>query len=424
MTSSSNQIADHDPFLALRYREFKFFLANKFFLTIGIQMQNVIVGWQVYEWTHDVMALGLIGLAEAIPFIITSLFSGHVADTFNRKKIILLFTGLFVLMTIGLLFMSMHAGAVYERFGTLPIYVAVCLVGVIRGFLSAALPSILAQIIPRKAYGNAATWNSSVWHIAAVIGPAFAGLLIALGYSTAYLIDLFFIVLSFVAFLFITNRPVEAKNQTETLYESIRAGIRFVFSNQLILGALSLDLFAVLFGGAIALLPAFSDKVLHMGSVELGFLRAAPAMGATLMALIIAYRPVGKKAGRSLFISVAAFGVATILFGLSETFWAAFFCLLLTGAFDNVSVVIRHTILQLSTPDTMRGRVSAVNGIFIGSSNEIGAFESGATADFMGIRRAIVFGGIMTVLVVATTARMAPKLRKLDMKDLEEPTAE
>jgi MFS family permease len=423
MTSRSNQTTDHDPFLALRYREFKFFLANKFFLTIGIQMQNVIVGWQVYEWTHDVMALGLIGLAEAIPFIITSLFSGHVADTFNRKKIILLFSGLFVLMTTGLLFMSMYAGVVYDRFGTIPIYVAVCLVGVIRGFLSAAFPSILAQIVPRKAYGNAATWNSSVWHIAAVVGPAFAGLLIALGYSTAYLIDLFFIVLSFVAFLFITNRPVEAKKQSETMYESIRAGIHFVFSNQLILGALSLDLFAVLFGGAVALLPAFSDNILNMGSVELGFLRAAPAMGATIMALIIAYRPIGKKAGRSLFISVAAFGAATILFGLSETFWAAFFCLLLTGAFDNVSVVIRHTILQLSTPDSMRGRVSAVNGIFIGSSNEIGAFESGATADFMGIRRAIVFGGIMTVLVVATTARMAPKLRKLDMQDLEEPTA-
>lgn len=423
MSSRSDQPMKHDPFLALRYREFNFFLANKFFLTIGIQMQNVIVGWQVYEWTHDVMALGLIGLAEAVPFIVTSLFSGHVADTFNRKKIILLFTGLFALMTAGLLFLSLHAQVVFQTYGTLPIYVAVCIVGVIRGFLSAAFPSILSQIVPRKAYGNAATWNSSVWHIAAVVGPAFAGLLIALGYSTAYFIDLFFIVLSFVAFLFIANRPLEAKTKTETMYESIRAGIRFVFSHQLILGALSLDLFAVLFGGAVALLPAFSDKILHMGSVELGFLRAAPAMGATLMALIIAYRPVGKKAGRSLFISVAAFGVATVLFGLSESFWAAFFCLLLTGAFDNVSVVIRHTILQLSTPDTMRGRVSAVNGIFIGSSNEIGAFESGATADVMGIRRAIVFGGIMTVLVVATTARMAPKLRKLDMKDLEEPIA-
>ena len=423
MNSSKQHDTDHDPFLALRYREFIYFLANKFFLTIGIQMQNVIVGWQVYEWTHDVMALGLIGLAEAIPFIITSLFSGHVADNYNRKNIILLFTGLFILMTAGLLFLSMHATTVFESYGTLPIYAAVCLVGVIRGFLSAAFPSILSQIVPRKAYGNAATWNSSVWHIASVVGPAFAGLLIAVGYSTAYLIDLFFIALSFVAFLFIANRPLEVKKQTETMYESIRAGIRFVFSNQLILGALSLDLFAVLFGGAVALLPAFSDRILHMGSVELGFLRAAPAMGATIMALIIAYRPMGKKAGRSLFISVAAFGGATILFGLSDSFAAAFVCLLLTGAFDNVSVVIRHTILQLSTPDHMRGRVSAVNGIFIGSSNEIGSFESGLTADFMGIRRAIVFGGIMTIFVVASTARMAPKLRKLDMKELEEPTA-
>lgn len=423
MSTQEDIPAEHDPFLALRYREFNFFLANKFFLTLGIQMQNVIVGWQVYEWTHDVLALGLIGLAEAIPFIVTSLFSGHVADNYNRKKIILLFTGLFVLMTVGLLFLSMHAQAVFESYGTLPIYAAICLVGVIRGFLSAAFPTILAQIVPRKAYGNAATWNSSIWHIASVIGPAMAGLLIALGYSTAYFIDLFFIVLSFVAFLFIANRPMEAQKQTETMYESIRAGIRFVFSNQLILGALSLDLFAVLFGGAVALLPAFSDRILHMGSVELGFLRAAPAIGATIVAFIIVYRPVGKKAGRSLFISVAGFGGATILFGLSDSFAAAFVCLLLTGAFDNVSVVIRHTILQLSTPDHMRGRVSAVNGIFIGSSNEIGAFESGATADIMGIRKAIVFGGIMTVLVVVSTARLAPKLRKLDMKKLEEPTA-
>ena len=269
MRSQKNSAAEHDPFLALRYREFNFFLANKFFLTLGIQMQNVIVGWQVYEWTHDVMALGLIGLSEAIPFIVTSLFSGHVADNYNRKNIILLFTGLFVLMTAGLLFLSMHAQTVFESFGTLPIYAAVCLVGVIRGFLSAAFPTILAQIVPRKAYGNAATWSSSVWHIASVIGPAMAGLLIALSYSTAYFIDLLFIVLSFVAFMFIANRPIEAKAKTETMYESIRAGIRFVFSNQLILGALSLDLFAVLFGGAVALLPAFSDRILHMGSVEL-----------------------------------------------------------------------------------------------------------------------------------------------------------
>ncbi|MEN9441671.1 MAG: hypothetical protein RLZ33_1748, partial [Bacteroidota bacterium] len=223
---------------------------------------------------------------------------------------------------------------------------------------------------------------------------------------------------AFLAFLFIASKPIPVKEKSESLFESLSAGIKFVFKNQLILGALSLDLFAVLFGGAVALLPAFADKVLHAGAVELGFLRAAPAVGAVLMALIIAYKPPTKNAGRNLFLSVGAFGLATILFGLSTNFYLALFFLFLTGAFDNVSVVIRHTILQLSTPDNMRGRVSAVNGIFIGSSNEIGAFESGAAARALGLRPSIVFGGIMTVLVVLATAKLAPKLRKLNIDHL------
>jgi MFS family permease len=408
----------HDPYAALRVREFVFFLTNRFFLTLGIQMQSVIVGWQVYDLTGDVLALGMIGLAEAIPFILVSFFSGHIADTFNRKHIILFFSFLFILVTGTLLYFSYDADSVIKQYGTTPIFIAIACVGIIRGFLSAALPSFMSQIIPRALYGNAATWNSTVWHIGSVVGPSIAGLLIAINYTTAYTIDISFIILSFIAMLFIASKPLPLKEKGESLLTSISAGIKFVFKNQLILGALSLDLFAVLFGGAVALLPAFADQILHVGAIELGFLRAAPAVGAVIMALIIAYKPPTHNAGRNLFLSVGAFGLATILFGLSTNFYMAFFFLFLTGAFDNVSVVIRHTILQLSTPDNMRGRVSAVNGIFIGSSNEIGAFESGTTARAFGLKPSIIIGGILTIAVVLITAKLAPKLRKLNINNL------
>jgi MFS family permease len=408
----------HDPFAVLRLKEYKFYLANRFLLTMGITMQSVIVGWQVYDITKDVFALGMIGLSEAIPFIVISIFSGHIADTFNRKKIILWFTFLFIIVTGALLYLSTDASSFIQRYGTLPIFSMIVLVGVIRGFLSAAFPSILSQIVPRELYGNAATWNSTVWHGASILGPSVAGLLIAVGYTTAYTVDITFIALSFLAFLFIASKPVPPREKSETLYESLTSGIKFVFKNQVVLGALSLDLFAVLFGGAVALLPAFAEEILHAGAVELGFLRAAPAIGAVVMAFIIAYKPPTKNAGRNLFLAVGAFGLSTILFGLSENIWMAFFFLFLTGAFDNVSVVIRHTVLQLATPDNMRGRVSAVNGIFIGSSNEIGAFESGATARAFGLKPSIIVGGILTVLVVAVTAKLAPKLRQLNIKDL------
>lgn len=416
MTTSQNK--KHDPFAVLKIKEFNFFLTNKFFFTLAIQMQSVIVGWQVYDLTKDVFALGMIGLAEAIPFIVVSLFSGHIADNFNRKRIILVFTFLLLIATFALLYFTLDASEILKKHGSFPIFIVIGFIGVIRGFLSAAFPSIMAQIVPRALYSNAATWNSTFWHIASVLGPACAGLLISVGYSTAYVIDIILICISFLAFLFIQSKPIPKKETVESLAESLSAGIKFVFKNQLILGALSLDLFAVLFGGAVAMLPAFADKILHVEAIELGFLRAAPAIGAVVVALLIAYKPMTHNAGRNLFISVGAFGLATILFGLSTNFYWAFFFLLLTGAFDNVSVVIRHTILQLSTPDEMRGRVSAVNGIFIGSSNEIGAFESGVTARAFGLKPSIILGGILTIAVVLGISKLAPKLRKLNIDSL------
>ena len=411
----SESTIKHDPFAALRIKEFLFFLNTRLFLTLGIQMQSVIVGWQIYIYTKDVLALGMIGLAEAIPFIIVSLFAGHIADTFNRKYIIILFTSLLLVCTSLLLYFSLDTSTVIKTYGTLPIFMVIGGIGVIRGFLAAAFPSLMSQIVPRHLYANSSTWNSTVWHVASVIGPAIAGFICAISFSVAYEVDVIMIVISILSVLFIASHPLPPKEKKESLTESLSAGIKFVFGNQIILGALSLDLFAVLFGGAVAMLPAYADKILHVGSVELGLLRAAPALGAVIMALIIAYKPPTRNAGRNLFLAVAAFGIATILFGISTNFYFSLFFLFLTGAFDNVSVVIRHTILQLSTPDEMRGRVAAVNSIFIGSSNEIGAFESGVAARAMGLKPSVVFGGIMTILIVALTAKIAPKLQKLNL---------
>lgn len=382
-------------------------------------MQSVIVGWQVYELTKDVLALGMVGLAEAIPFIIVSLFSGHVADNFNRKHIIIIFTSLLIICTSALLWFSMETTTVVQTYGTYPIFIVIGGIGVIRGFLSASFPSFMAQIVPREYYANSATWNSTAWHVASIVGPAMAGFICAVSFVAAYQVNIAMIITAIISFFFIRSKPLPAKERKESLKESLSAGIKFVFSNQLILGALSLDLFAVLFGGAVGMLPAYADAILHVGAAELGFLRAAPAAGAVLMALILAYKPLTKNAGRNLFISIAAFGLATILFGISTNYYWSLFFLFLTGAFDNVSVVIRHTILQLSTPDNMRGRVSAVNSIFIGSSNEIGSFESGIAARAMGLMPSVVFGGIMTIAIVGITARLAPKLRTLDLRKIQ-----
>ncbi len=416
--------SDHDPFAALRVKEFLFFLNTRFFLTLAIQMQSVIVGWQIYEITKDELALGMIGLSEALPFIIISFFSGHVADTVSRKLIILISISFLILSTSALLYFSSDASTVLQHYGTFPIYLVFGFIGIVRGFISAAFPAFMAQIVPRELYANSATWNSSMWHVGAVVGPAIAGIICAISFFAAYTVNIVFILLSIVSFLFIASKPVPVKEKKESLMESLSGGIKFVFGNQLILGALSLDLFAVLFGGAVAMLPAFADKILHVGSAELGFMRAIPAVGAIFTAIILAYKPITKNAGRNLFLNVALFGLATIFFAVSTNYYLSLFFLFLTGAFDNVSVVVRHTILQLSTPDEMRGRVSAVNSIFIGSSNEIGGFESGVAAkafggNAVGLVRSVIFGGVMTILIVAGTYKITPKLRKLNLKEIE-----
>jgi MFS family permease len=415
----TNSGIKHDPFSALRNKEFILFLNTRFFLTLAIQMQSLIVGWQIYTITNNKLALGMICLAEALPFIAVSLFSGYVADTVSRKLIITISLLLLVLSTSALLYFAGASSTVIQTYGTLPIYFVFGFIGVVRGFISAAFPAFMAQIVPREHYANSAVWNSSVWHTGAVIGPVLAGFICVISYSAAYTVNLIFIFIAILSFILIASRPVPAREKKETVFQSLSAGVKFVFGHQLILGALSLDLFAVLFGGAVAMLPAFAKEILFAGPAELGFLRAAPAIGAIFTAIILAYRPITKNAGRNLFFNIALFGVATILFAISSNYYLSLFCLFLTGAFDNVSVVIRHTILQLTTPDSMRGRVSAVNSIFIGSSNEIGGFESGLTASLWGLVPSVVVGGFLTILTVGITARMAPELRALDLKNIE-----
>ena len=419
--------SNHDPYAVLRIRDYRLFLTGRFFLTLGIQIQSITVGWQVYEHTKDPLWLGMIGLAEFVPFLCTALFAGHIADITSRKKIILIAASVLIACTAGLTLYSMNAAALADSYGIMPVYGIIFITGIARAFLGPSVFAFLSQLVPRELYANASSWNSTAWHIGAVSGPALGGLLFGLysaldarthfdAFTLTYATDLCFMLVALIFFALVASRPLPEREKNEPLLTSIGEGLRFVFSNQVVLGALSLDLFAVFFGGAVALLPIFADQVLHVGPEGLGLLRAAPAAGALLMAFVLAYYPPFRNAGRYLLGSVAAFGLCMIVFGISRNFYVSMAALALSGAFDNVSVIIRHTVLQLLTPDHMRGRVSAVNSIFIGSSNEIGEFESGVAARLLGLVPSVVFGGGITVLVVGLTARFAPKLKELDLE--------
>ncbi|MCX6278132.1 MAG: MFS transporter [Bacteroidetes bacterium] len=409
-----------DAYAVLKIRDFRLFLMFRFFTTIAIQMQGLIVGWQVYELTRDPLALGLVGLAEALPNIAVVLFAGHAADRYNRKRIIIWFTFFFLAGTLSLFLFTIKRFGIIAAFGVLPIYFVVAVSGVSRAFLYPSIVAMMSQLIPRNLYANASTWSSTGWHVAAITGPAFGGLIYGfLGVRVAYLSVLFFLMLSLLLLGFVKNRPVQPSSFDETLFERLSSGLKFVFKNQILLGAMSLDMFAVLFGGAVAMLPVFAAEVLNVGPQGLGFLRAAPMVGAVLMSLIIAHKPPMIHAGRNMMIGVAGFGLSILLFALSHNFYLSLGLLMLSGMFDNVSVIIRATAMQLITPDEMRGRVAAVNAIFIGSSNEIGSFESGVAAKLMGLIPSVVFGGFMTLAIVGFTSKFAPKLRRLNLREID-----
>ena len=402
------------PYAALKIPDFRRFIFTRFCVTLAIQIQAVVVAWQVYEMTKDPLSLGLIGLAEAIPSIGVSLYAGHVADTVQRKKIIIVCLSVLLICSVALLFFTMDAGAFILSFGVVPIYAVIFVSGIARGFLTPAVFSYMPQLVPRELYPNAVTWNSTLWETAAIGGPALGGFLYGfLGITASYLTDVLLMMCGLILIVGVSSKQLPETMDEQGVIEKIRSGLRFVFRNPIILSAISLDLFAVLFGGAVALLPIFAAEILHVGKEGLGVLRSAPSVGALLIAVYITHHPIMKNTGKILLYCVAGFGICMIFFALSTNFWLSLFLLMLSGSFDCISVIIRGTLLQTLTPENMKGRVSAVNHIFIGSSNEIGMFESGVAARLMGVVPSVIFGGCMTILVVSVTGWVSKSLRTL-----------
>ena len=413
----------NDPYAALRYREFNTFLLLRFAMVFAWSMQFIIIEWQVYSLTKNPLSLGIIGLMEIIPAVAMALFAGHIVDQKEKKSLLFKCIVGFSIISIGLFLLTWPPVVSGWKMNTVlyAIYFMVFLGGIVRSFLGPTIFSLLSLIVPKKAYSNAATWSSSVWQVGSVVGPAVAGFSIHwIGVHWSLCIVIAFSIFSIIALTQIESKPILNKKIGEPVKESLKAGVRFVFNNPAILSSLSLDMFAVLFGGAVALLPIFAQDILKVGPEGFGVLRAAPAVGAFITMFVSAYVPMNKNAGMKLLIAIFGFGVCIIVFGLSTLYWLSVVALFFSGIFDGISVVIRQTILQLKTPDDMRGRVSAVNSIFVGSSNELGAFESGVTAKLMGTVTAVVFGGSMTLLTVLVTGFVSPTFRKLDLqKDLE-----
>lgn len=399
----------------LANKEFRLFLTTRICLTIALQMQAVITGWHIYKLTEDPFSLGLIGLAEAIPAISIALYAGHIADVSSKKKILLKSILVLLGCSVGLSLVSSDEFVIgfSPEWSVNGMYFFIFLSGFARGFYAPAGFSFIAQLVAKEQLVTASTLNSSAWQMAAIAGPAAGGLCYAwLDITPTFFIIIAFIVLAATAMYFITSKPISSVNKNEAIISRLEVGIKYVFSNKVILSAITLDLFAVLFGGAVALLPVFANEILNAGPQGLGILRAAPSIGASITMIWLSVKKPFKKPGVVLLWCVAAFGICMIGFAWSTFFWLSAFLLLLSGAFDSVSVVIRGNILQLQTPDEMRGRVSAVNTMFIGSSNEIGAFESGLAARLLGTVPSVVFGGCMTLLVVGITALKANQLKR------------
>jgi MFS family permease len=402
----------HDPYAALRFPDFRRLVLSHSTATVAREAQIVVVGWQVFAQTNDPLSLGLIGLAEALPFIAVALYAGHMADRASRKSIAILGTLGVALSALALLIFTVVPGVLTPT-RVWPVYAVIFASGIARSFTRPSLTALSAELIPREIYPNAINWRSSTWQFAAILGPALGGLLYGFaGPAGAYAVVTVLMIVALVAVARIRHRSETPPPSDMPVSESLKIGIRFLLRQPVVLGAMSLDLFSVLFGGAVALLPIFA-RLLHVGPQGLGALRAAPAVGSLIVGLYLAHRPPFRRTGVTLFAAVALFGLCMIAFALSRSFWLSFALLLLSGMADNISVLIRSTLIQTMTPTEMLGRVSSVNQIFIGSSNEIGAFESGVAARLLGTVPSVIFGGVMTLVVVAVTAALSPKLRKL-----------
>src|SRR4051812_3549560 len=406
----------HDPYVSLRNPNFLWYVASLVALTLGTQIQATVVAWQVYAITKDPLSLGLVGLAEALPFIGAALYAGHIADRHDRKALSMIALAVQLVCGAALLVLTAYSSRFLAR-SILPIYAVVCVSGLARSFLQPARTALGAEIVPRETYTNAITWRSSLWQFAAVIGPAAGGIIYGFsGARLAYIVETVLCAVALVLFGRIAYTRLPPVITESTIGQNLTVGIRFLLTQPELLGAQVLDLFSVLFGGAPALLPIFASEILHVGPQGLGVLRSAPAAGAVLISLLLVHRRL-RNAGATLFICVGIFGLCWILFALSHWFWLSLALLFISGMVDNVSVVIRSTLLTVRTPPHLLGRVSAANQIFIGSSNEIGSFESGVAARVLGTVRSVIFGGIVTLGIVGITSWKIPRLRHLDELD-------
>ena len=412
----SGATADGAAASPLRHPAFVALMGYRILTILSYQIVAVAVGWQVYQLTGDPLMLGLIGLAEVIPYFCVAPFAGYLVDHLPRRKLgIAACIGLSLTAAI-LVGVSLRTGSEPSLW---PVYAAIALTGSVRAFLGPVYNAIFGRILQRNQFARGASVASIVFQSGLVIGPAIGGALVGwAGVTAAYGIAAAFGIVAALSVGLLRLVEPPRTEPREPIFASIAVGVRFVFGHQILLGALALDMFAVLFGGAISLAPAFIEDVLEEGPEALGILRGAPALGAVAIGLWMARHPIERNAGPVLLASVVGFGLSIIGFGLSTVFWLSAFFLLLSGVFDGVSVVLRSTVLQLSTPDEMRGRVSSINGIFIGSSNELGAFWSGSMARLLGLVPSVVFGGLMTLGVVGATAWKAPRLRRLDLRDL------
>ncbi len=410
----------NNPYAALQYKEFNVFLLMRFALVFAWSMQFIIIEWQVYSMTKDPLSLGIIGLMEVVPAVSLALFAGHVVDQKEKRGLLIKCIIGFFMLSIGLFLLTWPKIISDWSTNTVlySIYFLVFLGGIIRAFLGPSIFSMLALIVPKKLYPNAATWSSSVWQMAVVIGPAVAGFSINwIGVHGSMFLIVVFSLIALLSVFQLKQKPILNPNIGENIFKSLREGIQFVWNTKIILTAITLDMIAVLFGGAIALLPIYAQDILKVGPEGFGILRAAPAVGALIMMFSSAYFPMYKNAGIKLLLAIFGFGMCMIVFGLSTWFWISVFALFFSGVLDGFSMIIRQTILQLKTPDHMRGRVASVNSMFVGSSNELGAFESGITAKLMGTVTAVVFGGTMTLITVMMAGIFSPKFRKLDLRE-------
>lgn len=398
-----------NTFAAFSESNFRNFAIGNFFFQLGKQMLVVAVGWEIYEKTHSVMALGYIGLAQVIPVFLLTLLAGHTADNYDRRKVLIGSQIGMGIATAGLCLLSYFQGPVWAMYG------ALLLLGSARAFNSPASSALLPQMVSAENFPNAVTWSSMTFQLATVLGPTIAGFMIAANKvaSPVYLADFACIVLFLVVLFLITPLQRDYEKKAISL-QSLGAGLKFVWTTRIILAAITLDLFAVLFGGAVSLLPVYAKDILHVGAHGLGLLQSAPAFGAITMAFFLARHGEMRQSGKVLLWTVVGFGLVIILFGLSQNFWFSTAMLFLSGMFDNISVVIRQALVQLKTPDAMRGRVSAINYVFIGASNELGGYESGLVANFLGPTFSVVSGGVATILTVIATAYIFPEIRQLD----------